>query len=106
MSYDQTEPAAADQAGTGEVRFCAACGAADLRAHLRVRGLGNELDLKPTTDRFGAAFSNIVKCAACGHMQLERFPTQATLSEAYAQASSDDYVLEEAGQRLTARRTL
>jgi len=39
-------------------------------------------------------------------MQLSRFPSDADLAEAYADAASDDYVEEEAGQRETARRIL
>jgi len=62
--------------------------------------------LIPTTDRFGTALSDIVRCSACGHMQLERFPTDAVLAEAYGEAKSADYVEEEAGQRATARAVL
>ena len=60
----------------------------------------------PTTDRFGTALSDIVRCANCGHMQLGRMPSDAELETAYADAASDDYVDEEAGQRETARRML
>ena len=63
-------------------------------------------DLIPTTDRFGAALGDIVRCPACSHMQLERFPSEAELGEAYGEAASDDYVEEEAGQRATARVAL
>jgi SAM-dependent methyltransferase len=90
---------------TGEPS-CAACGSDGLRVHLRVRGeLGPE-GLIPTTDQFGTALSDIVKCPRCGHMQIDPMPDQATLAGAYAEAESDDYVEEEAGQRETARRAL
>jgi SAM-dependent methyltransferase len=59
-------------------------------------------DLIPTTDRFGAALGDIVRCPACGHMQLDRFPAEAELGEAYEEAESADYVEEETGQRATA----
>jgi SAM-dependent methyltransferase len=85
---------------------CAACGSADLRPHLRVAGDMGDQGLIPTTDRFGTALSDIVRCANCGHMQLARMPSDAQLEAAYADASSDDYVEEEAGQRETARRML
>jgi len=86
--------------------LCQACGRDALRPHLRVgTGAGPE-GLIPTTDRFGSALADIVRCAACGHGQLERLPTEAELSTAYAEAASEDYVEEEAGQRETARRTL
>jgi SAM-dependent methyltransferase len=62
--------------------------------------------LIPTTDRFGTALSDIVRCRDCGHMQLENFPRGVELSEAYAEAESQDYVEEEHGQRETARRIL
>jgi SAM-dependent methyltransferase len=62
--------------------------------------------LIPTTDQFGTALSDIVRCSNCGHMQLARMPEDAELEQAYASAASDDYVDEEAGQRETARRTL
>ncbi|MBA2349063.1 MAG: class I SAM-dependent methyltransferase, partial [Solirubrobacterales bacterium] len=39
-------------------------------------------------------------------MQLGRMPAEAELESAYAEAASEDYVDEEAGQRETARRAL
>ena len=62
--------------------------------------------LIPTTDRFGTALSDIVRCRACGHMQLERLPSDAELADAYSIAESSAYLEEEAGERETARRTL
>jgi len=85
---------------------CAACGSPDLRPHLRVAGDMGDEGLIPTTDRFGTALSDIVRCASCGHMQLARMPSDAELESGYAVAASDDYVAEEAGQRETARRML
>jgi SAM-dependent methyltransferase len=85
---------------------CAACGSPDLRAHMRVAGEAGAMDLAPTTDRFGTALADIVRCGSCGHMQLERFPDDAELAEAYARSWSEDYVGEEAGQRATARAVL
>jgi SAM-dependent methyltransferase len=85
---------------------CAACGARDLRPHLRVAGDAGPQGLIPTTDRYGSALADIVRCRRCGHMQLERMPTDAELGEAYGQAASDAYVEEEAGQRATARAAL
>jgi SAM-dependent methyltransferase len=85
---------------------CAACGAGGLAPHLSVAGDAGETGLIPTTDRFGTALADIVRCPACGHMQLERFPDEAELAEAYGEAASDDYVDEEAGQRATAREVL
>lgn len=85
---------------------CAACGGGPLVPHLSVRHeLGGE-GLIPTTDRFGSALSDIVRCLACGHMQLAELPTAADLVNEYAGAESMDYVAEEAGQRQTARTTL
>ncbi len=62
--------------------------------------------LIPTTDSFGTALGDIVRCGACGHMQLEPMPDEELLSHAYAAAASEDYIDEEAGQRETARRAL
>ena len=62
--------------------------------------------LIPSTDHFGTALADIVRCQRCGHMQLDPMPAAATLAGAYADAASDDYVEEEAGQRETARRAL
>jgi SAM-dependent methyltransferase len=84
---------------------CAACTSAVLLPHLEVAGARAE-DLIPTTDRFGAALGDIVRCPACSHMQLDRFPSEAELGEAYGEAASEDYVEEEAGQRATARVAL
>jgi SAM-dependent methyltransferase len=88
------------------VNACAACGSERLTPHLDVAGQMGEDGLIPTTDRFGTALSDIVRCSTCGHMQLERFPTDAVLAEAYGEAESEDYVEEEAGQRATARAVL
>ena len=62
--------------------------------------------LIPTTDAFGTALSDLVRCADCGHGQLAVFPADAVLGEAYGEAESEAYVEEEAGQRETARRAL
>jgi SAM-dependent methyltransferase len=85
---------------------CVVCGASDPAPHLRVAGEMGEAGLIPTTDSFGTALADIVRCERCGHMQLERMPSDALLSDAYAEAASEDYVGEEAGQRATARATL
>ena len=85
---------------------CAACGSTALEPHLRVAGGAGPEGLIPTTDRFGAAFADFVRCGVCSHAQLERFPAAAELEQAYGEAESDDYVEEAAGQRATARATL
>ena len=85
---------------------CAACGAAGLVAHLKVAGDAGPDGLIPTTDRFGTALADIVRCTSCGHRQTEPMPADAVLERAYADAASEDYVSEEAGQRETARRAL
>ena len=85
---------------------CVACGGPVLEPHLTVSGERGEHGLIPTTDRYGTALADIVRCRGCGHMQLERFPPVADLSEAYAEAESLDYVVEEEGQRATARTIL
>jgi SAM-dependent methyltransferase len=82
---------------------CVACGASGLEPHLAVGGEAGTQGLIPTTDRYGTALSDIVRCRRCGHMQLARFPSDAELGDAYAVAASDDYLGEEAGQRATAR---
>jgi SAM-dependent methyltransferase len=85
---------------------CASCGGGPLVAHLRVAGDMGAPGLVPTTDRFGTALADIVRCERCGHMQLERMPADAHLAEAYGEAESGDYVEEAAGQRATARAVL
>lgn len=74
--------------------------------HLKVAGEAGPEGLIPTTDRFGTALADVVRCVGCSHMQLERLPTDAELGEAYGEAASEDYVEEEAGQRASARRQL
>jgi SAM-dependent methyltransferase len=81
---------------------CAACGGGRLKQHFQVAGAAGAEGLIPTTDRFGTALSDIVRCLDCGHMQLEQLPSEAELSEAYAGAESTDYLEEEPGQRHTA----
>lgn len=88
------------------VEPCAVCGGTDLRPHLQVAGDMGEAGLIPTTDAFGTALADIVRCDRCGHMQLAQFPTEEDLSEAYGEAESDDYITEEGGQRATARAIL
>jgi SAM-dependent methyltransferase len=87
-------------------RACAACGGRDLHAHLSVKGEIGPEGLIPTTAKFGTALGNIVRCGRCGHMQLHPMPDAAVLAGAYAEAESEDYVEQEAGQRETARRAL
>ncbi len=62
--------------------------------------------LIPSTDRFGTALGDIVRCSRCGHTRLDPMPEQSILAQAYARAASQDYVDEETGQRETARRAL
>jgi SAM-dependent methyltransferase len=90
----------------GRVERCAACGADGLEPHFEVRGDMGSAGLIPTTKEFGTALADIVRCPACGHMQLDVFPSEEELAGAYADAASDDYVEEEAGQRESARRML
>lgn len=85
---------------------CVACSGLDLVLDMRVRGVAGPQGLIPTTDRFGMALADIVRCRRCGHRQLERMPDDSELSEAYEQAASDDYISEEEGQRATARTIL
>lgn len=87
-------------------RACSCCGATTLEPHLKVAGDMGADGLIPTTDQYGTALADIVKCSACGHMQLDPMPRDEVLESAYADAASDDYVQEEAGQRETARRIL
>jgi SAM-dependent methyltransferase len=88
------------------MRACAACGGERLEPHLGVAGEMGAEGLIPTTDRFGSALADIVRCLDCTHMQLERMPATAELAAAYREAASDEYLAEEAGQRETARRIL
>jgi SAM-dependent methyltransferase len=85
---------------------CVVCGGTALESHLRVAGAPGAEGLVPTTTRFGVALSDIVRCASCGHMQLAELPAEEELSEAYGAAGSDDYMAEEAGQRVTAAALL
>jgi SAM-dependent methyltransferase len=85
---------------------CAACAATDLLPHLHVAGEAGPQGLIPTTDQYGRALADIVRCARCGHMQLERMPTDQELAGAYEVAASEVYVEEEDGQRETARVAL
>ncbi len=85
---------------------CSACGGAGLVPHLKVAGDIGPDGLIPTTDRFGTALADLVRCPRCGHRQTEPMPADAVLESAYAEAASDDYIEEEAGQRETARRAL
>jgi SAM-dependent methyltransferase len=85
---------------------CAACGSPDLRAHLRVGGPLGEQGLIPTTDAYGRALDDIVRCARCGHMQLAHVPTDDELLPLYEEAEAGHYIAEETGQRRTAAAAL
>ncbi len=85
---------------------CVVCGAGGLAPRLPVAGEAGVQGLIPTTDSFGTALADIVRCPICGHMQLARFPSEESLAEAYGEAESAAYVEEEAGQRATARAVL
>jgi SAM-dependent methyltransferase len=85
---------------------CIACGSRDFEPRFDVGGEVGQEGLIPTTDSYGTALADIVRCRNCGHMQLDRMPSEIELSEAYGEAASDDYVEEEAGQRATAREIL
>jgi len=87
-------------------RACSACGRFELRPHLRVAGEMGPEGLIPTTDRFGTALADIARCRGCGHMQLDPMPGEALLARAYAEAASDAYIEEEAGERATAAAAL
>jgi len=62
--------------------------------------------LVATTTAYGSAPADIVRCLACGHMQVADFPPGQTLDEAYGEVAEDAYLDEEAGQRATAARAL
>ena len=85
---------------------CAACASTVVVPHMQVACEMGAAGLIPTTDRYGSALADIVRCPACGHMQLDRLPADAELAEAYGEAESEDYIEEEAGQRQTARIAL
>lgn len=84
---------------------CAVCGALDPAPHLTVRS-HEGASLVATTTAYGSAPADIVRCRACGHMQVADFPAGQTLDEAYGDVSEGAYLDEEAGQRATAARAL
>jgi SAM-dependent methyltransferase len=83
---------------------CAACGSAQLRAHLKVAH--DDGTLAATTTSYGHAPADIVRCRLCGHMQVAHFPSDAELEKRYSDVSEEAYLDEEEGQRATARRAL
>ena len=84
---------------------CAACLGGPLIPHLTVRKAGSG-QLVATTTAYGAAPDDIVRCGACGHMQVATFPSEPELEEGYAEVDEAAYMEEEAGQRATAARVL
>jgi SAM-dependent methyltransferase len=77
-----------------------------MRSSLRVAGSPGAEGLIPTTDRFGVALDDMLRCEACGHLQLAAMPLAAVLEGGYGDAASEDYEAEEDGQRTTARAEL
>jgi SAM-dependent methyltransferase len=92
--------------GAFQKQTCVACGSGPLDLRFQVAGRMGREGLIPTTDQYGVAMADIVRCEQCGHMQLAEMPTEADLAESYREAESTDYVDEERGQRATARRIL
>jgi SAM-dependent methyltransferase len=84
---------------------CAACGSTALVPHLRT-GRAAAASLAATTTAYGSAPGDIVRCTACGHMQVEELPREAELGHEYAAVSEAAYLDEERGQRATAARAL
>ena len=84
---------------------CVVCGAGDPAPHLSVRPTA-DASLVATTTAYGSAPADIVRCRACGHMQVARFPPGQTLEEGYGEVAEAAYLDEEAGQRATAARAL
>ena len=84
---------------------CAVCGHEALEPYLTVDKAEGE-SLHPTTDKYGVAPADIVRCQLCGHRQVAEFPTEAELGEAYGEAEDISYAEEEAGQRATANALL
>jgi SAM-dependent methyltransferase len=84
---------------------CAACGTGGLVPHLRVRREVSA-SLVATTTAYGYAPDHLVRCKNCGHMQVERFPKEPVLDQAYAEVSDMAYLEEQRGQRATAQRAL
>jgi SAM-dependent methyltransferase len=85
---------------------CAACGKGPLRLVLRVGAALDERGLIPTTDAYGTALDDIDECAACGHRQLSRMPSEIELLSLYVGARADHYVEEARAQAVTARASL
>ena len=85
---------------------CAACGAPGLQPHLQVDHGTGAKGLIPTTDAYGIALDDIVRCPACGHMQIAHTPGEEELLPLYEEAEADHYIEEEAGQRETAAGAL
>ncbi|MBA3300704.1 MAG: class I SAM-dependent methyltransferase [Thermoleophilaceae bacterium] len=84
---------------------CAVCGAAALRPYLAVNRSEQE-SLRPSSESYGTAAADIVRCVVCGHAQVQEMPALEDLDEGYAQAADDSYAREEAGQRVTAARAV
>jgi SAM-dependent methyltransferase len=84
---------------------CVVCGSDQLAPHLTVNTDAGA-SLAATTTRYGSAPGNIVRCAACGHMQVAPLPRTPELDEGYAEVAEGSYLDEEAGQRATAAATL
>ena len=85
---------------------CAACGGGPLSPALKVRADLDERGLIPSTDAYGQALDDIAECTACGHRQLEHWPSEVDLLELYVGARADHYVEEARGQAVTARAAL
>src|SRR5438067_1582643 len=79
-------------AAAGTSARCAACDRATLVPHLALPPADGPdgRDMTPTTDRYGTALADTVRCTSCGHVQLDPLPADGELVHEYEQTESYD----------------
>jgi SAM-dependent methyltransferase len=85
---------------------CSACTGRSLVAHLKLPRAPSHAGLIPTSDLYGYALGDLVRCTGCSHVQLDVMPSDEQLASAYAEAEEGLLIAQETGQRATARLAL
>ena len=81
------------------------CGGTAGRVRWRA-AVGDDTEVRPSSEQFGATLGVTMRCDACGHTSLAVAPPAEVLAETYADTVDPVSLREEAGQVETARRTL
>lgn len=105
-----TRPASSEYESRENWR-CPVCGSSDGQPKWPVNSKATEGGVdprafRPSSDKFGSAVGEVVRCRSCGHGFVSNRPPSHAVSHAYSEAIDPVSLREEAGQVATADRAL